>query len=702
MMRLFSVLALMLALFAPSAGAQDPEMARFLGDMTKAVQYEDAGAIDKAVKAHPRQAILHFQNLKVEAWSGRTEVQKTLDALKASFPRCFEKSELLDRIERWVDAQSKDTYESYVKLRTALDKCYGLRDEAFKNNTNRKVTDEVLASVVQVANALDQIGHRLDAAEAWALAAQILAKAPERTTEDRRMALYYIDRFMEARKAWYWTADDSYVQNEQFAKVEKLRVEEAAKEDQKRAAAGYDPNARGIDALLMANAEEDVHDLEFEMLKNWDELDYCPKGGPVPGFWWQGNFDDKANAQQAPLLWFRKTSLFLLREGASRYAISPLPSDPKRVYEIDAGSKARPSMFWFDEARTLPYAMFFWIGSDKERIGEADVNLAPAPQNTAVFYRSAASWTTQVGSERITFYDDSGNGNPMDENPRKDELKLYTLGDPEQGQIVPLLDSMRIGKGPRVPFSQFVQLDGAWKHLRVPADGKIGLRPFNPEYLKTGKVKLSWKGPRPTAPDQLVIEGSGDYLTARFDIASGKEIEVPAAEYRVIYGRILDGKGARARTATIWPGTSKPFVVLPGKTTVVQMGAPFGLSFVRGGSGQDVEIEGARIVLTESSGCVIAEPQNMVPVPDVLAAREESGKGAKVIAKFVKLDDPELLNKAAARYSQLRLFVAFFPVPEGNRDGSLLMKCRLPAPGMKVGLSIKKHPLFGKVTSAFQ
>lgn len=702
-----TLLVLLCLLLCPWLRAQDPDMNKFLAEFSKALEYNDEKAIDKAVKNNARAAIRHFQDIKINlVLSGKTEGQQTVNALRASFPRCFEGAEVIDRLERWADRQDKDTYQSYLKLQRALIQCYGLRDAAFKDTTNRKTTDDAVRDMVKVAQAFEHNGHLLDASEAWALASETLNKIPDRSVEDRRTSMLYIDRCLEARKSWSWTKDATYIQNEQYAKAEKIRIEEAVKEEQARVAAGYDPNARGIDALLMPGAKEDIHDLEFEMLKDWEQLDYCQKGGPVPSYWWQGNLNNQANATEAPLPWFRKTSLFLVRESATstKYAVSCKPKEPKATFEIDAGPKGKPTLFYLDDARRVPYAMFFWMGGDKERVGEADVNMAPVPENIAIYYRSAASWRTHVGTEKLTFYDDSGNGSPLDNNPSKDELKLYTLGQPEEGVIVPLLDSMQIGKGPRVPFSEFVHLPTGWFHLRPPADGKIGLRAFNPEFLKTGKVKLVWNGPKPTAPVQLVIQGKSDYATAFFDIAGGKEMDVPCSEYRVIYGRILQGKGARLQTATIWPGTSKPFTVLPGKVTEVKMGAPFGLAFERGGSDPEVEIDGRKILLRESSGCIFAEPQNMVPVPEVLAARAADGKGAKVIGKFLKLDDPELLNKVASAKAntQLRLFAAYFPVPEDLKDGSMTMKCKLPAAGMKVGLSIKKHPLFGKVDSEFK
>ena len=68
--------------------------------------------------------------------------------------------------------------------------------------------------------------------------------------------------------------------------------------------------------------------------------------------------------------------------------------------------------------------------------------------------------------------------------------------------------------------------------------------------VKGGKIKLVWNGPKPTAPVQLVVQGEGDYQTALFDVAGGKEVEVPAANYRVIWGRMMIGKGPRSQVAS--------------------------------------------------------------------------------------------------------------------------------------------------------
>jgi len=86
----------------------------------------------------------------------------------------------------------------------------------------------------------------------------------------------------------------------------------------------------------------------------------------------------------------------------------------------------------------------------------------------------------------------------------------------------------------------------------------------------------------------------------------------------------------------------------------------------------------------------------------VLAAKDADGKGAKVVGKFLRFSDPELVNRAAIAHNQIGLLAASFPMPEGYKEGSLALTVKLPAAGMKLALQIKKHPLFGDVKSAWQ
>jgi hypothetical protein len=317
-----------------------------------------------------------------------------------------------------------------------------------------------------------------------------------------------------------------------------------------------------------------------------------------------------------------------------------------------------------------------------------------------VYYRSAASWKVTAGKETITLYDDDASGKPCEADPFEPPFKVYSLGNPTEGTPAPHLDSMRIGKGPRVPFSEFVRLADGWFHMAAGTGSSVVLRPLNPEFVKMGKVKLVWKGPK-CKPAQLVLQGTGNLKTAMFDVASGKEVEVPAGSYQVLFGRIAQGKGARMQMATIYRGASEPFEVEAGKTFALQMGAPFEIQFERLGD-QNTTIDGMKILVRESSGCILTEFHNMGLAPEVLAAKTEDGKGAKVVGEFKHFASWDLVIEATRKFPDAGNIVACFPMPEGYRNGEMVLSVKLPAEGMKVGLLMKKHALFGEIASPFQ
>ncbi len=153
--------------------------------------------------------------------------------------------------------------------------------------------------------------------------------------------------------------------------------------------------------------------------------------------------------------------------------------------------------------------------------------------------------------------------------------------------------------------------------------------------------------------------------------------------------------------ASIYGGSSKPFTVEAGKTFELKMGGPFELVWNRRGD-DSVTIDALKILLKESSGCVFTEWHGANLACEVLAAKDADGKGAKVVGKFLRFSDPELVNRAAIAHNQIGLLAASFPMPEGYKEGSLALTVKLPAAGMKLALQIKKHPLFGDVKSAWQ
>lgn len=700
---LLAVLFFAFSLLLPTAlRAQYITKEQFRADFNKGLELGDNKMMDTVMKkdrAAPHAA-LYFEELYVQKLSGRDEVMPKVDALRASWGRCFEKSPTLDKLQRWLDGMQTSTYESLQKGRNSAAKLWQWNSSLASPTRGERL--KVMQDFITLANNAQQLGHSLEAAEMWVQAVVVgnQITGNDKTIEDRREVLRCTEEFLTARKAWDFTFDTLYLQSNEFAKYERIRVAEAEKAGEKRQAEGYDPNAKGVDAYVVAGAKDDVHPLAYEALTTWEsELDYGPKNGPVPMFWW--NIAVAKEGELRKFDWFRQRDIHLGRIGATKFAVSLDSADLKKAVEVEVANKPKPTTFWLDQDKKVPYTMFFWAGGEREKVGEAEQNLTFTDTYANIYFRSGASWKTTVGADALVFYDDNCNGNPCDSDPYEPPFKVATLGDHAgDGTIVPLLDSMKIGKGPRMPYTEFVKLSTGWFHLRRDKQS-VALRPLNPEYFKTGKVKFVWTGPKPAAPAQLVLQGAGDFKTAFYDVASGKEVEVPAGNYSVVFGRILVGKGARAQMATIYRGTSKEFAVEAGKTFELKMGAPFTMQFERKGD-ETATIDALKILLHEASGCVLTDLQGMGLAPEVLAAKAEDGKGAKVVGKFLHLNDGELARIASEKHNKLGVLIACFPMPEGYRTGALELKVKMPGAGWKLGLSIKKHPVFGAIGSAFQ
>ncbi len=697
---LFAAL-LALAVAAPAAG-QEPTADKFRTEFNQGLELADEKLQDRAVKRGPRQALGYFEELRFEVLNGRTESEAKTDALMAAWGRAFENTETLEKLQRWTDSATKPLYDQLQKIRSNSSRLW--QDYlAQGQNYDKEAHKSLMQDFQTLAKAAEGIGHYYEASELWGLASVVGSKMKDKTVEERQHVVFVIEQGIAARERWGYTFDEHYIRNKEFVKGELLAIEEARKNADARASAGYDADAKGVEALVMPNVPAARHELSFEALKDWEkDLDYGPNNGPVPPFWWLCSVGEQDTSRH--LNWFRARDIYMHRTSATKFVMALDPSDASAGVELDVGSRAKPSTFYLDADRKVPYAMFFWLGSDREFVNQAECNLAPAKNVANVYYRSAASWETRVDKETLVFYDDNASGSPGDSDPFEAQFRSPMLGEyTGEGTIVPLFDSMQIGKGDRAPFSQFVQLASGWHHLEIVGGTAVSLRPLNPEYFKTGKVKLSWDGPKASAPETLDVQGRGDFRPVCCELAGMEEVELPVGDYSVIFGRLVNGKGSRTQMATLYPGAdSKPFTVEAGKTTELEMGAPFRLEFEREGDGAAVTIDALKVHVADRSGCRIGSLHGSSLACDVSVARDADGKGAKAVDKLMPFTDPELVNKAAGQYPKLGLLVACFPMPKGYQEGAMTLKVELPDPEAKVGLVLKKHPLFGKLETVWK
>lgn len=667
---------------------------------------EDDKILDKAMKRGHQHAIGYYEEFwRIAATGSNQSAELNAEALMASWGRCFENQDTLKHVQGWVDGCTDAVYRRLQTCRSNSAKLWGDYTTNVAIGLIKKDYESCYVDYLRLAKVAESIGHYQEAADLWGLASVIGSKMPGKTIEDREGVVFAIEQQLACKERWGYTFDDHYTRNKAYVKSQLLKLEEDRKKSDKRADEGYDANSKGVDSLLVPKVAAKKFLLKFEALKDWKAADFGTRGGPVPSYWWLDSLGESGSSRK--MGWFRQRDMFLLRRGANKFAVSWTAEDSKQAMPIAVSPKAKPSTFYVGTDKTLPYAMFFWIGTDAEPMGVAKCNYSATDKLANIYYRSASSWKTLIETEAVVFYDDDASGRPGNGEPFVGELKSHIVGDPTgAGVLVPMFDSMKIGKGKRVPYSQFVKLAAGWHYMEIAGGADVAVRPLNPEYVKSGTVKLTWAGPKPTQPDQLVIQGKGDYATAIFDVAGGKPVEVPAGEYSVIWGRMTNGKGARLQTAQIYPTDAhESFLVKAGETFTLDMGADkggFKLDFDREGD-QNASVSALTIRVAERSGCKITAMQGIGIAADVLANKFADPKGAKSVGSFQPFVNDRLIGAAADEYKNLGFMIATFPMPKGYRKGEMVLSFKLPADNMKLGLAVKKkHKFFGRLQTVWK
>ena len=159
---------------------------------------------------------------------------------------------------------------------------------------------------------------------------------------------------------------------------------------------------------------------------------------------------------------------------------------------------------------------------------------------------------------------------------------------------------------------------------------------------------------------------------------------------------------------SIFKGSSKTIQVEAGKETELALGGPFRYDFVRGGTEDEVVIDSLDIKIVGKAGELYGKVQGPFPEIEVIASRTPDGKRASVVGEFEPITSSDTLNAAASTandylngrgdgYRGLGAEVAFFPVVKDSRDGTTVLRFKLPYKGALIGIRAKKSKLFGKI-----
>lgn len=693
-------IAFLFLLTLAAFGRAQEGYAQFVADMQKAQQFHDDKLLDRAVRTYGRSAVAFYYGLAREWRNGSPEAsdkaRAQMDVLLASWKRVYA-SVTLDKVERFYASADSTVLKQLDTNQTALEITQRNLADA-RSSKRRQDLEAAKDTMWKLADTYEKLGHGLYAAEAWESVAVALSSLPDVTVQERKDAVFALERYKELRESWGFTEEATYKQNLAWLNATKADLAAAEKVAADRAAKGVAGDAHGADAVVDPKAAEIVADLKFEPMKV--EIQDCfIQGGSVMPNWQVVELQEEAAKQ---LAFFQGSPLYAARVGG-KYYLSPSAEHPvDKGTQVTPANKPKPCLFWLDEGKSKPYAMWLFLGTDKEPFMGLEQNLQADGKRALLYYKSAASYKAEVNGEEITLYDSNGDGRLMTPDPYAFGLQLPTVTIGET-TAVPAYDCMQIGKKGLVqPFSAYAKIGDKWFHLRAAKEGAaISARPVIPEFLKTGTLQMKWTGPRSTTVQCLVVHGEGELKIAAFNLAAGKPVEVPAGAYAIDFGRIAEVKGGVWTTADILRGKSELITVKPGEATVISVGAPFKMEFERATSGADVEINTHKIRVLGVAGEHYAHLNGCVPEIDVLFAKDEKGRGAKTLGTLVAVADADAAAKLNTEFPTLGYYCPMFPIVKGAKDKLTLLRFTPPGNGM-VGLRANKAKLFGKIDSEWK
>jgi hypothetical protein len=274
-----------------------------------------------------------------------------------------------------------------------------------------------------------------------------------------------------------------------------------------------------------------------------------------------------------------------------------------------------------DKHGERPWALATRIGTTQDTYQGRQIYLAPGDEYMFLFFSGAASMVGLLGETPLRVFDDNLDG--VYGSP----ITYHSNWGLASGNFQPNFDTLVVGKGTRaIPWSQLVQVDGAW-HKLEPAGGGSTLK-ATPVTVETGTLRLDYKG---QAPSWLIVKGAGEFAECYFDVCqSPKGVAVPVGDYELVAGLIQQGKKQQMMKCLVLGGaTVGKWTVTAGKETVMQLGAPLRFDFELQRNGDKGVVKGASVRVIGSAGENYDRFWNCAPAPSVSTRKAGTKKGGK-------------------------------------------------------------------------
>jgi len=681
----------------------------FINQYLDAKKVNDKKKMLDAFKRYPNEAIRHFAGVADQYLvTGKSEFYDQVVELKDLWSQCWT-SKVLQKVEDFRAGLDNETRRLIERLRTKQRQIWSEFNQA-KDNKDKEALAEIVKKSLDLSAKWEKVGDMFAAADNYRNTTAYMNAAYGARSEDAiKKIIGALEKYTYYRQQLDWTKDREYGQNDEWLKSLKRRLETKRKKEEAAAAGEAKKKAEeGANDKYAAGSKWEKYVMKISALKKPTEgMHYYTSSDPTTWLWF--NLEGEAPTE---LKRFKDGKITFIRLGANKfgYMIDPSKRDQAKLFKPN-GTRGPVWIEYEKDGEICEYPFFFYLPSQQESVGGQTMNLAPTWSGTKkralVYVRSASMLFAEADGHKLTFFDDNCNG-VVGEDPQTGGIMDARMGvkiDKQAAHVT--FDSMQVDREHRLrPFSRYVKLGDDWYRLRVSGNNEtLRYRKLDPAAMKIGKVALKWSGRSKTKPDNLVISEQGLYKYATFDIAKAgsKGIEVPAGEYKIFYGRIINGKGPRSMDAVIQQGDMPTIKVEHGKTTTLEMGAPFHIEYEMTRDGRKATVDSSTFWVKGKAGekyCLIA---NEILEPQLMISKKNTAKSGKVVGEWRRLGGPDEideLGKALGNKAPL-LYAIFLPInAQSGKKPTFEVSAELPPAGKGtyyIGVGQRKHKLFGSL-----